>query len=264
LPAYTITGFDASAHTSEETVGAAVHVPRGIVRSVLVSGVFGWVMLSAAVLAIPDLDRAAGEGERIFPWLMEQVLPGWLRVVLVIGIGLAQYLCGLATVTSASRMLFAFARDRGLPGWPLLRWVSPRFRVPPGSIWAVAAAAVLFTVYTPVYETITAVCTLLLYISYIVPTALGVWAHGRTWTRMGPWHLGPLYKPLAVVCVLGGGVLTAIGMAPPNDKALGIVGGAVLLLAVVWFACERRRFPGPPPTLLGHEQAPTAPLNPIP
>src|SRR5262249_18513272 len=37
LPAYTITGFDASAHTSEETVGAARHVPQGIVRSVLVS-----------------------------------------------------------------------------------------------------------------------------------------------------------------------------------------------------------------------------------
>src|SRR5215470_1860734 len=37
LPAYTITGFDASAHTSEETIGAGRSVPRGIVRSVLVS-----------------------------------------------------------------------------------------------------------------------------------------------------------------------------------------------------------------------------------
>ena len=47
LPMYTITGFDASAHTSEETVGAAHHVPRAIVRSVLVSGVFGWMMLES-------------------------------------------------------------------------------------------------------------------------------------------------------------------------------------------------------------------------
>ncbi|MEX2115192.1 MAG: amino acid permease, partial [Pirellulales bacterium] len=37
LPAYTITGFDASAHTSEETVGASHHVPRGNVRSVFES-----------------------------------------------------------------------------------------------------------------------------------------------------------------------------------------------------------------------------------
>src|SRR5262249_110966 len=35
LPAYTITGFDASAHVSEETRGASANVPRGIVRSVM-------------------------------------------------------------------------------------------------------------------------------------------------------------------------------------------------------------------------------------
>src|SRR5262245_17042302 len=66
LPAYTITGFDASAHTSEETVGAAWHVPRGIVRSVLVSGVFGWVMLAAVVLAMPAPDEAARQGDGAF------------------------------------------------------------------------------------------------------------------------------------------------------------------------------------------------------
>ena len=53
LPAYTITGFDASAHAAEETVGAATAVPRGIVQSVLVSGLMGWVMLIAVILAIP-------------------------------------------------------------------------------------------------------------------------------------------------------------------------------------------------------------------
>ena len=53
LPAYTITGFDASAHAAEETVGASASVPRGIVRSVLVSGIAGWVLLSAVVLAAP-------------------------------------------------------------------------------------------------------------------------------------------------------------------------------------------------------------------
>src|SRR6185437_2171503 len=50
LPAYTITGFDASAHASEETLGASASVPRGIVRSVLVSGLAGWFFLGAVVL----------------------------------------------------------------------------------------------------------------------------------------------------------------------------------------------------------------------
>src|SRR3954470_7858744 len=70
LPAYTITGFDASAHTSEETVDAASNVPRGIVRSVLISSLFGWVMLIAIVLAVPNMDQAAGQGANSFYWIV--------------------------------------------------------------------------------------------------------------------------------------------------------------------------------------------------
>src|SRR5262249_37938413 len=102
LPAYTITGFDASAHAAEETLGAAENVPRGMVRSVAVSGLAGWVMLSAVVLAIPDLDEAAARGEHAFAWIMAAVLPRGLALGLNTGIALAQYGCGLAALTSAS------------------------------------------------------------------------------------------------------------------------------------------------------------------
>src|SRR5438105_1088778 len=155
LPAYTITGFDASAHISEETIDAARNVPRGIVRSVLVSGVFGWVMLCAIVLAIPNMDEAAAKGSDVFYWIMKTVLPAPLSVFLLIGIALAQYLCGLATVTSASRMMFAFARDGGLPLSRLVRRVSERSRTPSIAIWTVAVVALLFTALIP-YTTIAA------------------------------------------------------------------------------------------------------------
>ena len=66
-PIYTITGFDASAHTSEETLHAARNVPRGILRSVAVSGAFGWVMVSSFVLAAPDVAEAARQGANVSP-----------------------------------------------------------------------------------------------------------------------------------------------------------------------------------------------------
>jgi len=254
LPAYTISGFDASAHTSEETVGAVLHVPQGIVRSVLVSGAFGWVMLSALVLAIPDMDVAAAQGEGAFHAIMTALFPPALAIPLYVGIGIAQYLCGLATVTSASRMAFAFARDGGLPFSATFRQVSDVYRTPPYSIWAVSIASVLFAVYTPVYSTIITACTIFLYISYLIPTALGFCAYGRSWTRMGPWDIGCLFRPLAVVCVAGGGLLIAIGMAPPNEKAVWLVGGLTLALTVVWFGWERRRFQGPPQGVLVTER----------
>jgi len=174
------------------------------------------------------------------------VLPPWLVQLLCGAIFVAQYLCGLATVTSASRMAYAFARDGGLPASAWLARVCQRFRTPDVAIWTVATAAFLFTIYTPVYSTITVVCTILLYISYVLPSALGFLAHGRTWTKMGPWQLGPLYRPLALLSVLGCLGLIVIGMQPPNDRAIIVVGGMSLALMLAWLLGVRQRFAGPP------------------
>ena len=127
LPIYTITGYDASAHTSEETLKAAHSVPRAIVSSVLWSSLIGWVMLCAIVLAIPDLTVGASQGWGVFFATMDAIMPGWLKTLLYLAILIAQFLCGLATVTSASRMLFAFSRDGGMPvGSAALAKVSPQ------------------------------------------------------------------------------------------------------------------------------------------
>ena len=166
---------------------------------------------------------------------------------------MAQYLCGLATVTSASRMAFAFARDGGLPFSTAVRWVCPRRRSPAVAIWVVAAASVLFTLHTPVYATITAVCTIFLYISYVLPTALGAWAYGRTWTAMGPWDLGPLVSAAgraqrgrlrALIVDRHAAAQRAIGLGRGRGRA-----GAGRRVV-------RRRappLPGPPQAILGRE-----------
>lgn len=136
-----------------------------------------------------------------------------------------------------------------------VRHVSPRFRTPPVAIWMVATAAVLFTAYAEAYTTIAASAVVLLYISYVLPTAIGIVAHGRWWTEMGPWHLGRWFRPLAVVSVVGCVGLLVIGVQPPNEKALYVVGGMVAALAVGWIAIARRTFPGPPHGIESREQA---------
>ena len=230
LPAYTITGFDASAHAAEETVGAAIEVPKAIVRAVIVSALAGWVMLSALVMAIPDLDAAAAQGGNAFFWTIAQVLPTPLRFLLLVGIAAAQ---------------FAFARDGGLPWSPVLRRVSLVHRTPNVAIWVVAGLAVVFTALVP-YLAITAVCVILLYVSYLMPTFSGLLTYGRTWTTMGPWSLGAAYRPLAALSLVGGLALFVIGVQPPNDVSLWIVPGFALVLGTWWFVHKRRHFPGPP------------------
>jgi amino acid transporter len=256
LPAYTVTGFDASAHTAEETVGASHHAPRGIVRSVLVSGLFGWAMLAAIVVAVPDMDEAARQGNESFHWIVGQILPKQLWTVLALGIVIAQFFCGLATVTSASRMAFAFARDGGLPFSRHVRHVSPKYLTPAVAIWTVSLLSVAFVVHTQTYSTITGACTIFLYISYVIPTALGLVAYGRTWRQMGPWHLsGPLYRTMAVMSIFGCGLILVVGIQPPNSQNLWTVLFALTLTALVWVVYERAHFRGPPQGVLNHARA---------
>jgi amino acid transporter len=246
-PIYTITGYDASAHTSEETIDAAKNVPKGILRSVYLSGLFGWVMVCAFVVAMPNLKDAAAQGANVFPWLMEQVLPGTFGKVLWVGIVVSNYLCGLACVTSTSRMIFAFSRDGGLPGSTALRKVSPKWKTPTTAIWTTAVLAIASTLYAPAYSTLTTACVIFLYISYVMPTAAGFFTFGKSWTKMGPFNLGAaLYRSLAVVSVAGVAVLVWIGVQPPNEKALTVTAVTVAVLVAAWYLGVRKSFRGPP------------------
>ena len=256
-PIYTVTGFDASAHTSEETVQASHNVPKGILRSVYVSGLVGWVMVSAFVLAMPNVAEGARQGVELFPWLMRSVLPGAAGSALWVGIVAANYLCGLACMTSTSRMMYAFARDGGLPGSGALKRVSPRWGTPVNAIWTTAALALVFTLYTPAYSTLTTATVIFLYLSYVMPTLVGLRAYGRSWTKFGPFDLGaPLYKALAVVSVLGAVLLVWIGVQPPNEKALIVLLATAAVLLAAWWLGVRRHFRGPPvTTTLGSGQS---------
>ena len=154
------------------------------------------------------------------------MLPGAGGRALWVGIVVANYLCGLACMTSTSRMMYAFARDGGLPGSGALKRVSPRWGTPVNAIWTTAALALASTLYAPAYSTLTTACVIFLYLSYVMPTLVGLRAYGRSWTRFGPFDLGaPLYKTLAVVSVLGAALLVWIGVQPPNEKALTVAAG---------------------------------------
>jgi amino acid transporter len=256
LPIYTITGYDASAHTSEETVQASVSVPRAIVSAIIWSGVFGYLFLVAFLLMIPDMAEAARQGWNVFFWAMDQRVPAAIKETLFALIFLSQVLCGLATVTSTSRMIYAFSRDGGLPASSWLARVSAKHRTPNAAIWTGATLALLFVCGakaleaggTPVYTVVVSCTVIFLFFSFAIPIALGLFAYGGPrWRKMGPWSMGrggyTLFALLSIISMI---LIFVIGVQPPNALAFNATIGFLILTAVVWFAFERRRFQGPP------------------
>src|ERR1035438_974926 len=117
LTMYTITGYDASAHVSEETHGAADSAPKGIWRSVFYSAVIGWIVLLAITFAVQK-SKESTILHSAFPALtiFETALSTAAAKAVILISTIGQLFCGMACVTSASRMTFAFSRDGAVPG----------------------------------------------------------------------------------------------------------------------------------------------------
>jgi amino acid transporter len=246
LAVYTVTGFDASAHTSEETRDAAKTVPKGIITSVVYSVIFGWIMICTFVLVMPDLATGVKQGFGFFDALLG-TLPVMLKNVLGLGIFLVNFLCGLACLTSTSRMMYAFARDGGLPASNLLKTVSPTLKTPVAAVWVSAVLAIAATLYAAAFSVLAVGCAVFLYISYIMPTAAGILAEGKTWKHKGPFDLGGMSKLIATLAVIGGGFLVIVGIQPPNEKVLYVTIAMLIVMAIFWFVLgENKRFKGPP------------------
>jgi amino acid transporter/predicted flap endonuclease-1-like 5' DNA nuclease len=290
-PLFTITGFDASAHTSEETVDAQNTVHKGMLTSVFWSIVFGFVMALGMVMALPAVYTALAAdpnqtvlskdvmaqlaaipggpapadmavlGWGAFSTLFNVLIaPSFLGKVCAIGIIIANFCCALSAVTSTSRMVYAFARDGGLPRF--LASVSPEYRTPQAAIWFTGILTfILVLVTTPLgaFVALSTGCAMYLYISYAMPVIAGLFAEGKTWTTFGNFRLGGLSKLFAVIVTLGMiGVIIGGHAIVPSVQADAAAGtsfapglwyytiGYLAILGAVWLLFEGKRFQGPP------------------
>ena len=220
-PLYTITGFDASAHTSEETLDARTTVPKGMLHSVFWSLLFGFFLASSFVLAMPDTAAGAKEGFNSFFALFNNLpAPTFLKIILALGIVIANYICALAGMTSTSRMIYAFARDGGLPASKALAAIHPKHRTPVNAIWLTAVLSAAACYYSPFMFALAAGCALFLYISYAMPVAAGLFAEGNSWKEFGPFRLGAWSKPFALITIIGVVILAYAGIQPPFNPII--------------------------------------------
>jgi amino acid transporter len=205
LTMYTQTGYDASAHTAEETRGAAKAAAQGVWRSVFWSALIGWFVLLAFLFAATDekaVNDAAGASTAIFT----SALDPWAAKLVILIATVGQLFCGAAGLTSASRTWYAFSRDRGMPGWWLFRRVN-RDRVPFNAVIAVSFFSLVIGIPALfgkndipfAFAGMVGICTVGLYLAYIIPVYLRLRA-GDSF-KPGPWTLGSRYRLVNILAI---------------------------------------------------------------
>jgi amino acid transporter len=271
LTMYTITGYDASAHVSEETHGADNSAPRGVWRSVFYSAVIGWILLLALTFAvqqkaIPTISSAGFPALAIITSALGSAAAK--AVILISTIG--QLFCGMACVTSASRMTFAFSRDGAIPGHRLWRRLGSN-GVPTFAVLFVCVAALAVTIpayfpntagYPVAFFAVTSIAVIGLYIAYTIPVFLR-WRKGAEF-RPGPWTLrghhrwiNPIAFTWVALCVIifclptsQAGVFFKHGFSWSSVNYAPIVTIGVMLAVTLWYLVSARRtFKGPVRTI---------------
>jgi amino acid transporter len=277
---YTYTGYDASAHMSEETQSASVTAAKGVVNSIVVSAIAGYLLIMALTFAIKNLNAVAASGGFAVITLLEQALgKGGAEVLLFIAV-MGQLFCGMSAVTAASRMLYAFSRDRATPGWRLWSKLNAS-HVPYLGVILIAFLAFLLALpawssqTAFVYVAITSVATIGLYIAYILPIYLRLRAGDKF--NPGPWSLGGWYKVLNIISILWVVFICVLFILPTTEAAVpwssqfslktfnyapAAVGIVIVLIGTWWFVSAKNWFKGPLRTIEDEDTPP--PLEALP
>lgn len=265
LAQYTFSGYDASAHLSEETANASVSAARGIVRSIWVSWIAGFVLLAGLTFAIQDYAGTQDSETGVPPaQILLDALGSAGASALLLVVIVAQLFCGNAEVAAASRMVFAFSRDNALPGSVLWRKVSSRSQTPVPAVWLSVGVACLLAVpslySTTAYGAVTAINVIGITPAYAIPVYLRLRAGDRF--QPGPWHLGRWSRPVGWIAVCWVAVVTVLFCLPQSSPVTvdsmnyaSIALAVVLVLATVWWFVARRAYSTPSAYGNAREQA---------
>src|SRR6478672_9545793 len=261
---YTFTGFDASAHIAEEPHSASVNAPKGIVSSVVVSLFAGWILLVAITASVQNFEAERTTSIGLPPAQIFIDAAGHsLGVGMVFICAVAQFFCGMASVTANSRMSYAFSRDNALPGSRWWSSVNERTGTPTNSIWLCVACSLLLAVpalfNTTAYLAVTSIAVIGLYIAYVTPVLL---RRLNPDFRTGVWNLGRWSALVGWVAVAWVAFIVILFMLPPASPITintfnyaPIAVAAVLVFATVtWIIGGRHHFMKDVPP--GHDTRP--------
>ena len=272
LTQYTITGYDASAHLSEETKGASTRAASGIWKSIFYSSIGGWLLILAFLFAVQNESKVSAGGGGVAVIFQQALTSRWGGTVLLISAA-GQFFCTMACMTSCTRMLFAFSRDGAVPGHKMWSKLNTK-RVPVAGVIAVAVISIILTspalikvdiagAPVPVaFYAVVSIGVIGLYWCFAIP----IWKRIKMGDKFvpGSWTLGAKYKVVAVIALIDVVLVTFMGFMPTTSLGVPWVSGfawkyvnytiivvpvAMIALWAYWHLSVKKWFTGPKQTI---------------
>ncbi|KAI1370332.1 putative GABA permease [Hypoxylon crocopeplum] len=276
-------GGDGAIHMSEEIRNAAIVVPRSLMTGLVVNGILGFAMLIATLYSIGDIDAALAENPQYpFMAIFRRAVGGSTTGAAVMA-AIVIFMSFSATtgcLASTSRIYWAFARDRGLPGWKVLRKISPRTSIPRYSVLTSTIIAIILSLVnfgdSTAFNGVISISIAGLFGSYLIAASLllyrrltgGIYSPKNddiltntmdTHLTWGPWHLPGAFGIANNVfsCVY---LLFAFffsfwppyrEVTPQNFNWAVVVFGAVVSFSMLYYVAWARRFYSGPVVEIG-------------
>ncbi|KAF9347114.1 hypothetical protein BGX26_001385 [Mortierella sp. AD094] len=247
-----------SAHMSEETEKSYVNGPRGILMSILASVLIGLGLALALTFGIQDYQTTLGSAIGAAPQIFIDTAGKKFGSVLIFIIISAGFLCGIATVAANSRMIYAFARDGGLPFSPFWTVLNKRTQMPLRLVWLSVIITIILAIPSLLgsaasLSAISGISIIGFTVSYAIPILLRITVGASTFVQR-EFNLGRYSKPVGWVAVIWTTFIFIIFNLPQtwpvqNADTFNFTPAAVGFLLVFatasWFLSARRWFKGP-------------------
>ncbi|KAK1923905.1 amino acid transporter [Papiliotrema laurentii] len=264
--AYCLSPTGMLASMAEEVKHPEINIPRAMTYGIMFNGAFGLVFLLPILFTLGDLETilASVTGQPVPEMYLQATGSrgaafGLFFIVLVNGL-----VCGLACSQAASRCIWAFARDGGLPGSRWFGKASKRHGMPLNAFFLNVAVQVALTCLyfgsTAAFNAFIGVAVICLGSSYLVPIAISFF-RGRTEVKYGRFYkgkLGAFCNVVAICWYIFALPLLSFPTAIPVTKETMNYASAVFVgfaaISVIWYIIYgKKHYKGPPITRIEHD-----------
>lgn len=247
---------------SEETRKAKSAVPKAMVWSIGINGALGVIMAGVLLIYMGDVPSVLGSANPFATILLNTTGSKSATTVIMSCFILLSVNGSITTISSVSRLTWAWARDGGLPAY--FTHIHPKYRIPVRSVWLSVSLVSLICLLNigsgPVvaFSAITSLSSFVFFFSYSVAFACLLYSRLTGRVTMGEWNLGRWGVPINIL-VLVYDVYIMIFLPFPSSLPVsattmnysGPVFGFVLLVIVAWwFGYGRKRWEGPNLTIM--------------